>query len=64
MDTFTEEYQKGEEQMIYFDELSEGSIESLDTRGLDRCESALSICNEEYYEEIWNAEMDEHDHLF
>ncbi|CBY34572.1 unnamed protein product [Oikopleura dioica] len=63
MDTFTEEYQKGEELMIYFDELSEGTIESL-AEELDKCESAISICNDEYYEEIWNAEMDEHDHLF
>ena len=63
MDTFTEEYQKGEELMIYFDELSEGSIESI-AEELDRCDSAISICNEEYYEEVWNAEMDEHDHLY
>ena len=60
MDTFTEDYQRGEELMIYFDQLSEGSLEMSMGDEHEKCESLRSICNDDYYEEIYNAEMDEH----
>ncbi|CAG5091516.1 Oidioi.mRNA.OKI2018_I69.PAR.g13092.t1.cds [Oikopleura dioica] len=64
MDTFTEEYQKGEELMIYFDELSDASLGSLVDEQHEKLDSLESqICNDEYYEEIWTAEMEEHEHF-